>query len=735
MKNNTVRETLSPMPGPGSLALFNLAAGPLVSGPVIGSVLLRLGMRRGGLTLGFSMALAGLAMNLFFLLWPVKWYWSSLSLLAVHFVSSVIIYYAMRTLYVRMPEAYLTGFSSRRRQEKKYPFFGMCGGAILTFILGASALVLFLMICDRMFALLMPVAPSDVQTLSKLLFSLFCLTLSGAVAGLYIGRKGLKITPLRMISLSVMLILINLAWLLTLEIVISIPAFQAGQSSGVKWAMFRFPFFIGNFLIGVWWVPFILTYIIKPVEIRRRIMRLAQMPLIHLSAGVALVIFLGYTNNIFHTAGQYFERRARMPAALWCYEQGLIRNPTAASASYLQYRVALLAHKIGDRERALQGFRMVVSKYTYDEELVKKSNRFLDNMSRNGTDSRRVVLPGVESHIAYKGSYCVPNSLALVMRFWGSDIDARNIGEKITGLSRGTSIVDQAWFAEQKGFRHDFLPNASLEDIKASIDAGFPVMVYVPAHVFVIVGYDEILETFVTYDVATSDVWVDYIQKDFIKSWKRQGTTLVLAYPPEKENDVPRDIRDRLVQLSDGYLHYHLHAGGATQSFASSSHLLQATGQDEVFFIPLTILYNDFPGLRKKLDQRFSREQTTGSIVNFFNSDFDEGLHLWGQYHDESRTEEDKVLEYSLNYLIGTGELVQARDLITAIEEQGPISNETKQVRGMIDMALGDLETGLYRLKAGEQKKLDIYLAMAEFRLGNKPAAISSLVKTVDGCT
>ena len=65
-----------------------------------------------------------------------------------------------------------------------------------------------------------------------------------------------------------------------------------------------------------------------------------------------------------------------------------------------------------------------------------------------------------------------------------------------------------------------FLPMAGLKDIKECIDAGFPVLVYVPAHVFAIFGYDEALDTFVTYDIATNDVWVEYLQKDFIKAWK-----------------------------------------------------------------------------------------------------------------------------------------------------------------------------------------------------------------------
>lgn len=112
--------------------------------------------------------------------------------------------------------------------------------------------------------------------------------------------------------------------------------------------------------------------------------------------------------------------------------------------------------------------------------------------------------------------YCVPDSLALVMRYWGKDVSAGAIGRRITGLGKGTIVVDQRWFAEQQGLRHDFLPLAGIEDIRRCIDAGLPVLVYVPAHVFAIVGYDDVLETFVTYDVATRDIRQEYLQNDFL---------------------------------------------------------------------------------------------------------------------------------------------------------------------------------------------------------------------------
>ncbi len=158
-----------------------------------------------------------------------------------------------------------------------------------------------------------------------------------------------------------------------------------------------------------------------------------------------------------------------------------------------------------------------------------------------------------------------------------------------------------------------------MEDIKQSIDAGFPVLVYVPAHVFAIVGYDEGLQTFITYDVATRDIWSEYLQKDFIKSWKRQVTTLALVYPPEQEKNIPLSIRERLGKFSDSYLHYQIYghtvASCGQKAFA---HLKRATEPGTPFFLAVTMLYSEYPSQRQDITNSFDQQEMTEQITSFF---------------------------------------------------------------------------------------------------------------------
>ncbi|MDO9262448.1 MAG: C39 family peptidase [Desulfosalsimonadaceae bacterium] len=729
------READSPLLGPGGLALLTLVAGPMISGPAAGAVLTRLGRTIPGWLTGLLLGAAGVAINIFMIFWPVKWYWAALSLIGIHVSLAAVLFMIMRKLYLRSPDSYRIHFSVNRRQGHRSVLAGMISGTIMSIIFGGMASVFFLLISDWLFYTFMPVAFNDWLSLTFFFNILFSLGISGCIAGGYIGKLGLKITPVHMQIYALALIWCSMTWLLAMQITIAVPGFQAGQAGSGAGISTGFPFLFGNLLIGIWWTPFLLIYLIRPAAKTGKLLRLAQIPFINLAAAIVLAILLGHPANMFHAAGRYFERQAQIPWALWCYEQGLKKNPAANTTSYLQYRVALLAHKLGDRERAMEGFRKVVSKYTANDELVKKSNRFLDSLARTDNKGKRIVLPGVEMRTAYKGAYCVPNSLALVMRYWGSSVDARKIGRMITGLGSGTMVVDQAWYAEKEGFRHNFLPQATIEDVKTCIDAGFPVMVYVPSHVFVIVGYDDTLETFVTYDVATIDVWEEYLYKDFIKSWKKQVTTLVLAYPPEKESLLPDSIRRRLGMYRDDYLHYHLNYLDTANGYNSVSHLKKAAKGKDGFFLPLVILYRDFPGLRPVIPDHDEGESVSKTIFNYFSNDFDEGTHLWGQIHYDEISKKDSIFDYSLCYLIGQRQLPLARELITRIEDQGLISENTQEIRAMIDMSLGDIETGVHRLKETKEDSANFYLALGEWVLDDREAAISDLVEAVDGCT
>jgi hypothetical protein len=695
------------------LVLITLVAGLSASGPLAGVALYRYGYRKMGWILGCFTYLLGLLAFIFMILWNTEWYWAAISLTGFHLLSGTLLSFVLRWPHQRFRERHPE--PSRKRGSYRQIIVGMVGGAFISILLGVVFSVFYLLFIDRLFSTLMPVTFEDSFAEFKVFTCILFFLLSGIIAGGLMGRFKPRITAGQMIFYGLALVWTYFTWLMAIESTVAIPGFQAGAATEGGWEAIIAPYYSGNLLIGIWWSVFLLFFIISPSGISAKWARVLQVAGINLAAGITLSITFGYTADMYLSLGRYFERTALTEKALWYYEHGLKKKPKAQVASYLQYRVALLNHRLGDREKAIHGFRRVVAKYTANKILVKKANRFLDNLDRSPV-RKRVVLPGVETRTEYKGGYCVPNSLALAMRYWGADVSARVIGARITGLGSGTFIVNQRWFAEQEGFRHDFLPMASLDDIKRC-------------------GYDEGLETFVTYDVATQDVWVEYIQEDFIKAWKKQATTLVLAYPPEKDNLIPANIRGRLKNLSDNYLHFQLHYFDAPTASISVPHLFKAADESGDFFFPITILYADFPGLRQMISEKYDTERIINAIKAYFKENFDEGTHGAGQFHEARWAQPDWAFEFSVQYLIGQKRFEVVEELVSQINEEGNVSEGILADVGLIDLARGNFAKGLDRLMMAEDATEPFYVGLVNLKMGNKQSAARELVKAISNYT
>jgi hypothetical protein len=680
-------------------------------------------------------AVAFLCLYAILLLWPIEWFWVSLLLLAMQVSISIIYYLFFRNIQKRYSNAYVLCSSSVPVQNKRYILAGTVGGAVLIPILGAPFAILFLLGSDKLLSTLMPLVFDDITSIILLVLSSAGLFLSGLIAGGWAGSIPMKSSPSQTLFHSLSLVWTSLNWFFFLILTLVLPGFLASQANSHSFGQSFTTFFIGIVFIGSWWSVFLLYYSLCAPTIGQQFLRLAGTPFICLSSAFLLSVVCGYPGYWFHSAGKYFEKTANITNALWSYEQGLLRNPSDIHASYLQYRIALLSHKRGDDKKASDGFGRIVAQYTDDKLLVNAAHQFLDNLERNGKRGQRVVLPGVEHPTAYKGAYCVPNSLALVMNFWGADIDAHTIGQEITGLASGTLTVDQSWFAESRGFKHQFMPMAELSDIKTAIDEGFPVMVYVPQHVLVIVGYDERLETFVTYDVATRDVWVEYLQKDFLKSWKKEHATMIVAYPKVQEHNIPPQLLTSLAERSDAFFHYHLHYLRPSGEHTSLYHLKYAAERSPSYFFPLMAMYEEFPSMRMTVHETFDIPSSTQVLVDYFSRDFDEGLHLAGQMHYDDQPWNDTDLKAALTFLIGTGQKKRARDLIEKIKESGLIADNTEETLAIVNLSLGEFDIALPQLEEYGDSQMYFYLAQGYLSMGNPRGAVSGLIETVDDCT
>jgi hypothetical protein len=351
---------------PGWLVPMTLIAGLAASGPITGATLFKCGYRKLGWIAGVLLGLLGLLIFALTIFWNVEWYWVSLTLTVIHLIAGTVLFFLLRFPYRKFRETH--PLPPKKRGTYREVIAGIVGGTFMSGLLGMICMAVYILFIDWLFSTLMPVVAVDEFALVRLSTGVFFLTVSGAIAGGCIGWFRPQITAGQMILYGLGLVWVHCTWLLALEGTIAIPGFQAGAATGGGWRAIIISFSQSSVLVGFWWSVFLLFFIISPPDKVGKLWRVVQVAGINLTAAITLSIAFGYPADMFLALGRHFEREAFTARALWCYEHGLSRKPGNWIASYLQYRVALLNHKLGDSEKAKQGFRRVVAKYTWNEE-------------------------------------------------------------------------------------------------------------------------------------------------------------------------------------------------------------------------------------------------------------------------------------------------------------------------------------------------------------------------------
>jgi tetratricopeptide (TPR) repeat protein len=299
-------------------------------------------------------------------------------------------------------------------------------------------------------------------------------------------------------------------------------------------------------------------------------------------AGLAAVT--GLPINYALLMGQHYEKSGTPIKAIPWYSRALAWSRSDNLKSYLQFRVALLHRKTGNLDEAKEAFIRVLVKYYHDSRLLLEAHDFRDKLEKRSDRAlKRVVIPGVEARTEYKAAYCVPNSLGLVLNHWGDRSGAKRIGAEITQLDRGSLITDEAFFAEARGFANFVLPLRSLDDIFRLIDNGIPVLAFIPGHVIAVFGYDQALQTLVTYDVNTYDIWDDQRWTEFSQDWSHMYNTLGIVVPKDKVPLLKKLLGPDLEVENEAYLQFLLAHIDDEDSQREALHLGRAAGHGFFF--------------------------------------------------------------------------------------------------------------------------------------------------------
>jgi ABC-type bacteriocin/lantibiotic exporter with double-glycine peptidase domain len=139
-------------------------------------------------------------------------------------------------------------------------------------------------------------------------------------------------------------------------------------------------------------------------------------------------------------------------------------------------------------------------------------------------------------------NYCGPASLAMVLRYWGEEVDQDEIGRELYLPSiRGTLNLELEFYARRRGYRAESF-RGTLEQVKAEIDRGRPLIVFQDQgigplafpHFFVVIGYDDARQVIVAHSGVTENRLIPY--REFLWTWRKKGNWTLRILP----TDAPR---------------------------------------------------------------------------------------------------------------------------------------------------------------------------------------------------
>ncbi|MCG2722902.1 MAG: C39 family peptidase [Thermodesulfovibrionales bacterium] len=122
---------------------------------------------------------------------------------------------------------------------------------------------------------------------------------------------------------------------------------------------------------------------------------------------------------------------------------------------------------------------------------------------------------------------CGPSALASVLNYWNIAVTPEQIAEEIFSKSaRGTLNLDMILYPQRKGLYAEQY-RGGVENLKAHIDAGFPLIMmvdygfplYQQNHFMVVMGYSD--QDIIANTGRTKEKGIPW--DDFIESWEKTG--------------------------------------------------------------------------------------------------------------------------------------------------------------------------------------------------------------------
>ncbi|MCO4783079.1 MAG: hypothetical protein KC646_12210 [Candidatus Cloacimonetes bacterium] len=310
-------------------------------------------------------------------------------------------------------------------------------------------------------------------------------------------------------------------------------------------------------LVGMSMVPvfywFLLTLYPLSLSSKRRIQLTVTMIPILL---VHLTLIGNYWNTMTVTMAYVQESSGNIEQAKKLYMKVIPDLDNSSFVASLKHRLGVLNLIEGNVKESVSYFQKVVTDYKKSDKVFKKAKKYMASYNKNVKNKKSVILQNNYQTFEQAAS-CFPNSLGYILSYYDKQqIDTRELSFSIKeSFFAGTFIWKAESYLKKRGYS---LINSYWQDgkqLRKLLDAGFPVLIYVPGHVYTVYGYNEDFELFYTYDTAKQNRWDDKPFDDMYDEWSKSSFLMSVVIKTEDENKLKELLKD-LLDYSDVYSLY-----------------------------------------------------------------------------------------------------------------------------------------------------------------------------------
>ncbi len=364
------------------------------------------------------------------------------------------------------------------------------------------------------------------------------------------------------------------------------------------------------------------------------------------------IVVSSYSTTINLTVASVLEDRQELSSAKALY---------AKSIPYIRYGhlLASLHHRQGvlhvlnqDYASALASFKKVLADYSESYDVYQRALKYIESFEKNNSSKKpgRKVLQ-VKHRTFEQAASCFPNSLSVILNFYEEQpISTRKLSYAIKeDFSSGTFIWKAESFLSENGYNLLTTFWQDKEVLISLLEADYPVLVYVPGHVYTLYGYDSRMEMFFTYDTAKSNRWSDKPFWNLQRDWMK-GNFLMSVVVRKGEEDNFTALFPQISRYSESHRHwqkaqisnYYKQKDNYWNDYNPYS-LSKSIGLDRLIIGDNYFLSEDFFPLP------WNSEKWSGEVLPLLN-------HTWAM--------EWPIAEKCFLYLIYSGKSGQALDLI-----------------------------------------------------------------------